>query len=205
MTFGSALRPAESGDGIRSRLGGERPLKAMFRDHPRIAVVGTSCSGKTTLASQLSAAFGRMHIELDALHWGPNWTERADFPRRVSDAVSADEWIADGNYRAVRELVWARATAIVWLNYPFRIVFTRALFRTLRRLVSQEALYSGNRESFRGALLEWDGIPWWVIRTHRRRRREYPVQFRQPRFSHLEVLELNSHRDTVALLERETN
>jgi adenylate kinase family enzyme len=176
----------------------------MLRDHPRIAVVGTSCSGKTTLASQLAAAFGRTHIELDALHWGPDWTERADFPDRVSEVVRGEEWITDGNYRAVRELVWSRATALVWLNYPFRVVFTRALLRTTKRLVTRETLYSGNRESFRGAFFEWDGIPWWVIRTHRRRRREYPVQFRRPQFAHLEVFEINSPLDAVALVERET-
>lgn len=173
----------------------------MLRDHPRIVVVGTSGSGKTTFARQLAKILNRAHIELDALHWGPHWTARADFPELVRVAVSADEWVVDGNYRSVRDQVWGRATAVVWLNYPFRVVFCRALGRTVRRLFLQESLYAGNRESFRGAFLERDGIPWWVIRTYRKRRREYPAVFSQPCFQHLELFEVNSHEQAVALLQ----
>jgi adenylate kinase family enzyme len=174
-----------------------------LRDHPRIAVIGTSGSGKTTFARQLAGILDRTHIELDALHWGPNWTARAEFLELVRVATSADRWVVDGNYRTVRDQVWGRATAIVWLNYPFGVVFRRALARTIRRLVSRERLYSENRESFRGAFLQPDGIPWWVIRTYRKRRREYPVVLSEPCFRHLEVFELKSHQQAVALLHRE--
>jgi adenylate kinase family enzyme len=175
----------------------------MLRDHPRIVVVGTSGAGKTTFARQLAGLLDRTHIELDALHWGPNWTVRAEFRELVSVAVSADEWVVDGNYGAVRDQVWGRGTAIVWLNYSFRVVFYRALVRTVRRLVSRELLYAGNRESFRGAFLERDGIPWWVIRTYRSRRREFPVVLSQPGFQHLELFEVASHEQAVTLLDRE--
>jgi adenylate kinase family enzyme len=174
-----------------------------LRNHPRIVVVGTSGSGKTTFARQLAGLLDRAHIELDALHWGANWTVRADFPERVRLAIAADEWVVDGNYRTVRDEVWGRASAIVWLNYPFRVIFYRALLRTVRRLLSQELLYAGNRESFRGAFLERDGIPWWVIRTYRRRRREYRVLLSQPCFRHLELFELTSNEQTIALLQSE--
>jgi adenylate kinase family enzyme len=174
-----------------------------LRGHLRIVVVGTSGSGKTIFARRLAQILASNYIELDALHWGPNWTVNPDFRLRVGEAVSADKWVVDGNYGSVRDQVWGRATAIVWLNYPFHVVFCRALWRTVRRLVSGELLYAGNRESFRGAFLERDGIPWWVIRTFRKRRREYPLLFSQPRFQHLELFELNSHAQTVALLDRE--
>ena len=40
----------------------------------RINVVGTSCSGKTTLARDLARRLVLPHVEFDALFWGPNWT-----------------------------------------------------------------------------------------------------------------------------------
>jgi adenylate kinase family enzyme len=175
----------------------------MLRRHPRIAVVGTSCSGKTTLARQLASIFDRYHIELDAFHWGPEWTPRPDFVPRVEAALACDEWVSDGNYSAVRQLILRRATAVVWLNYPFRVVFWRALRRTVVRLVRKDPVYAQNVETFRGAFLNKDGIPWWVVRTHRRRSREYPVLFADPRYKHLEVFVMASPAETDALVRRE--
>jgi adenylate kinase family enzyme len=175
----------------------------MLRQHPRIAVVGTSCSGKTTLARRLASLFNRRHIELDALHWGPEWTTRPDFVLRAEAALAGSEWVSDGNYRVVRDLILRRATAVVWLDYPFPLVFWRALRRTVGRLRSGEILYAQNVETFRGSFLQRDGIPWWVVRTHCRRRREYGVLFADPRYAHLEVFEMKSPAQTDRLVERE--
>ena len=117
--------------------------------------------------------------------------------------MAAETWILDGNYSRVRDLAWGRATAVVWLNYPFHVVFGRALARTIRRVLTRKALYSGNRETFRGAFLARDGIPWWVLRSYRSRRREYPTLLREPRFRHLALFELHSEAEAQALLERE--
>jgi adenylate kinase family enzyme len=96
----------------------------------RVVVVGTSCSGKTTLARQLSQMLGVPHIELDAVHWLPNWQPRPtdEFRRLVAEAVARESWVMDGNYSSTaRDIVWDRATTLIWLNYPFRVVFWRAL------------------------------------------------------------------------------
>jgi adenylate kinase family enzyme len=166
----------------------------------RVAIVGTSCTGKTTLARSLSRVLGTPHVELDALYWGPSWTPvpREEFQSRVRAAVAAPSWIIDGNYSAVRDLVWGGATALVWLNYPFSLVFPRAVRRTLRRIRTREALFAGNRESFAIADPEW--IPWWVLRTFWRRRREYPLLLRQPSFAHLQVLEFRRPRQADRFL-----
>jgi adenylate kinase family enzyme len=137
----------------------------------------------------LSHALGLPHTELDVLYWGPDWTPRPpeEFRSRVEAAVAAPSWIVDGNYSVVRDLVWGNATTVVWLNYPFSLVFPRAVGRTLRRIVTREPLFADNRESL--SIIDPEWIPWWVLRTFWRRRREYPLLFRQPEFSHLEVLE----------------
>jgi len=49
----------------------------------RIAVTGTSGSGKSTVARILGARLGLPVVELDALFWGPAWTEPRSEERRV--------------------------------------------------------------------------------------------------------------------------
>ncbi|HSK93841.1 MAG TPA: adenylate kinase [Candidatus Angelobacter sp.] len=140
----------------------------------RINVVGTSCSGKTTLARSLAARLGLPHVELDALFWGPDWTpvEPFTFRQRVERAASGDAWVIDGGYSPVRSITWRRAETVVWLDYPMPLVLGRWMRRTVRRIRSGEEFWpgSGNRESVRNALRR-DGLLWWILRTHRSRRR----------------------------------
>jgi len=166
----------------------------------RVVVVGTSGAGKTTFARSLARALGVTHVELDVLFWGPSWTPvpADEFLSRVRAAIAEPAWVVDGNYSAARDLVWQRATTLVWLDYPFGRVFPRAVGRTFRRIVAQEPLFAGNRESL--ALTDPEWIPWWVLRTFWRRRREYPQLFRRPEFAHLQVLALTRPSQADALL-----
>jgi len=66
--------------------------------------------------------------------------------------------------------------------------------RTFRRVVTQEELWNGNRETWRGALFSHDSLFMWALRTYRRRRREYPVLFDQPEYAYLAVVHLCSPR-----------
>jgi adenylate kinase family enzyme len=97
-------------------------------EHPRrVAVVGTSGSGKTTLARRLAQRLGVPHVELDALHWEADWTpvQREVFRERVSRVLDGDAWTTDGNYSAVRDIVWGRADTVVWLDYALGVVMER--------------------------------------------------------------------------------
>ncbi len=162
-----------------------------------MVVVGTSCSGKSTFGRRLGSILGTPYFELDALHWGPGWTKRPDFQQKVLAAAQLPRWVIDGNYSAVRDVIWRRCTAIVWLDYSFPRVFSRAIRRTVRRVVTGERLYGGdNRETIRSAVFDREGIPWWVIRTHGRRRREYPELLRRPEYGHATVIQF--HRPAAA-------
>jgi adenylate kinase family enzyme len=120
----------------------------------RVSVVGISGSGKTTLARRLAAALEVPHVELDAIFHQPGWTELPvdEFRRRVGDEVAADGWVVDGNYRAVRDLVWAAADTVVWLDRPRAVVIRRLIARTARRSITREELWNGNRERPTGLL-----------------------------------------------------
>jgi len=167
-------------------------------------VVGTSCSGKTTLARRVADALGAPHVELDALHWGPDWTERPvdEFRDAVRERVEGDRWVVDGNYAMVRDLVLPRATDAIWLNYAFPIVFSRALSRTSWRAMTGHRIYSGNRETFRRAFLSGDSILAWVIRTHGRYAVSYREFFESGPGAGVRLTELRRPRDADDLLER---
>jgi adenylate kinase family enzyme len=162
----------------------------------RIVVVGTCGSGKTTLARRLAQRLGIAHVELDSLHWGPDWTPapREVFRERVAQALSGEAWTTDGNYRAVRDIVWRWADTVVWLDYSLPVVMGRVTRRTIRRSALREELWNGNRERFREAFLSRDSIIWWALTSYRRRKREYPVLFGQPDYAHLHVVHLASPR-----------
>jgi adenylate kinase family enzyme len=168
----------------------------------RVAVVGTSCAGKSTLTRALAAEIKVPYFELDASYWGPDWTpvDSRVFRRQVDELTSQPRWVCDGNYSMVRELIWTRADTIVWLNYSFPVVFARALRRTLKRCISKTPLFSGNHESFRMSFLSRDSILLWVLRTHWARQREYPTRFAEPQYSHLQVVQLRSQADARRFL-----
>ena len=169
-------------------------------DFSRVVVVGTSCAGKSTLARRLAGMLASEHVELDSVYWGPEWTPRPDFIQTVRAIVQRPRWVIDGNYSAVRDIIWRRSSAIVWLDYSFARVFSRALRRTAQRIITRERLYAGNRETLRNALLEADGIPWWVIRTHGKRRRDFPQLFRRPEYGHAAVIRLDTQAAAEAFL-----
>jgi hypothetical protein len=139
----------------------------------RINVVGTSCSGKTTLARRIAARLSLPHTELDALFWGPGWQPVPGevFRSRVSDAVRGDRWVIDGGYSTIRSIIWGRADTVVWLDYPMPLVLSRWARRTVARIRSGDEFWpgTGNRESI-GNALRRGGLLWWILRTHRGRR-----------------------------------
>jgi adenylate kinase family enzyme len=164
----------------------------------RVVVIGPSGAGKTTMARELSRRLGVPHVELDALHWGPDWslpTVEA-FRERVAAALGGEEWSTDGNYSAVRDLVWGRAQVLVWLDYALPVFMTRLVTRTLRRVVQKEELWNGNRERLSNALFARDSLLSWTLSTYRKRRRKYVQLLDGPEFSHLAVVRLRSLRAT---------
>lgn len=141
----------------------------------RIAIIGTSCSGKSTLAARISNRLSIPHIELDQLHWSPNWVERTDteFLSLVASEIEKADWVTDGNYAVARKLIWPNANTILWLDFSFPRVIFRAVWRSVHRAVTKEEVCSGNTESFRQSFFSRDSVILWVIKTHRANRLKY--------------------------------
>lgn len=167
-----------------------------LRTPARVVVVGASGSGKTTLARELCAVLAAPHIELDALWHHEGWTNPTveEFHADVSSALQTDEWVVDGNYSEVRDLVWQQATAVVFIDLPRWVGVARATRRTARRVLTREQLWNGNRERWWTALADWHPIRWsWS--THPLLRQRYMGLLADPAYSHLVTFRLRSRAD----------
>jgi adenylate kinase family enzyme len=165
--------------------------------HKRIVVIGTTSSGKSTLAKQVAEKLHLDFIELDALHWEANWKEADQevFRERVQTAIRSERWVSAGNYSVVRDLLWNQAEVLIWLDYSFHIVLWRLLNRTIRRIATQEELWNGNRERLSSQIKFWsnDSLINWLLKTYWRRKREMPVLLSH--YKHLKVIHFKHPKD----------
>ena len=160
----------------------------------RIIVIGSSCSGKSTFSQTLAKKLNIKYVELDQLHWLPDWVERpdAEFRELVSNATSSDAWVVDGNYSIVKDIFWPSATQIIWLNHPFHVVLYRSVTRSIVRILTKKELFAGNIESFKITFLSRDSIILWVLKTYHKKKREYPVVLKNMESKGIKTLELNN-------------
>jgi adenylate kinase family enzyme len=145
------------------------------------AIASASGNGKTTLGRELARRLGVPFIELDALVHGSGWVETPDDVLRaqVEPIVASDGWVIDGTYRGkLGDLVIDGADVVVWLDLPVRVWMPRLIRRTWRRARGRERLWNDNRESLRGVVWGRDSLFMWAIRSHIRRRQEWPEALR---------------------------
>jgi adenylate kinase family enzyme len=160
----------------------------------RVIVGGTTGSGKTTLGREVAGIIDARHIELDALHWEPNWTEAPTdvFRARVAEAIALERWVVDGNYSVIRDLTWDAADLLVWLDYSIARVYWQLLRRTTRRVFTREELWAENRERLRTAFFSRESLFVWAVKTHWKRRRMWPPLLAQASYAQLRFVHIRS-------------
>lgn len=193
MTEPSKTQPARPGSAV------DRPVR-------RVSVVGNSGSGKSTLAARIAECIGAPYVEIDALHHLPGWVERdrAELSAEIEHLTAADRWVVDGNYRSVvvEGPVWERADTVVWLALPRSVVMRQIVPRTVRRVVTRQKLWNGNRETLAN-LTRWDpeeNIIRWAWVSHAKYEARYTAAAADPRFAHLRFVVLRSHAEADAWL-----
>jgi adenylate kinase family enzyme len=155
----------------------------------RVSVVGGTGTGKTTFGRELARIMDVPFVELDEIVWQPEWKllEPELFRERVTERIGAPAWVVDGNYggAGVRDLVWAKADTIIWLDFDITVIFRRLWARTTARIRDGKELWpnTGNRETIRGAFLSRDSLFVWALQTHRARRRNYPRVLELPQYA----------------------
>jgi adenylate kinase family enzyme len=142
---------------------------------------------------------GLPHVELDAIFHQANWTQLSpeEFRERMEPVGAEDRWVVDGNYAAVQDMVWARADTVVWLDLPRLLVMRRVIARSIRRLVTRQELWNGNREPlanfFPWTSPERSVIRWaWIM--HAPYEQRYESAITDPRHGHLRFVRLRSPR-----------
>ncbi|MFI1000051.1 adenylate kinase [Streptomyces galbus] len=172
--------------------------------HPRpqrVLVVGVTGAGKSTLARVLGERLGLVYLEMDALYFaGPGWAVNERLVEDVAGLADGPRWVVDSlGSPQVRDLLWERADTVVWLDYPRRVVMPRVLRRSLRRSLTREELFGGNRETWRDWLSR-EHPAWWAWAQFAARRREIERRVRDPRFAPLRTVRLGRPRDAAAWL-----
>ncbi|GIG29209.1 toxin [Cellulomonas marina] len=147
----------------------------------RVRVVGNSGAGKTTLARRAADALEVAHLELDEVFWQAGWLHRDPAEGRALVAAflagpGREGWVVDGNWRSrLLGMLDDEADLVVWLDLPRRVVMRRVLGRTLRRGLTRQPLWHGNRERLRNLLLRdpEQNVVLWAWTQHHAYRARY--------------------------------
>lgn len=167
-------------------------------DARRILVAGVTGSGKTTLAARVGRILDIPHVEMDDLHWGPDWSTRHDFIENVRELAQRDAWITEWQYAEARPIVLGRAQALVWVDLPTRLQLWRLLRRTVVRHANREPLWRAGmvEPPLWRVFTDPDHIVRWGWRTRHKYRQEYAETFAQLRDrDDFELVHLRSARE----------
>ena len=130
----------------------------------RVVVTGLAGSGKSTFSRELAARTGLPNVPLDLHFWKPGWVAPTpeEWRAKQLEIVSADAWIADGNYHETLALRLERADTVIVMDTPWPTCLRRALLRGVRTRNGQ--MPEGCLDSaWRRLRAEW-GVAWRVFR-----------------------------------------
>lgn len=123
--------------------------------------------GKSTLARRLSTRLALPYVEMDSLYHGPHWTPRPSFAEDVRQLVAGDRWVVEFAYDEGRAQVLPRCDLMVSLELPRWLAMWQATSRTLRRRLTRQQLWNGNREGpLWRILIDDEHIIRWAWKTH---------------------------------------
>lgn len=168
----------------------------------KIAIIGVSCSGKSTFAQALSMHLKLNSIDLDDLFWNPGWvpTETNLFLEKTKNILQTECWILVGNYHSIQKAILEEADTIIWLDYSRSIVWKRALLRTFKRIFLKEPCCNGNYESFKLSFFSKNSILLWVYQDYPRKKKRYEAMIDDDYFKSKNFIRIRHPNEAVEFL-----
>ncbi|MCW0372170.1 adenylate kinase [Xanthomonas sacchari] len=171
----------------------------------KINVVGTSASGKSTLARLIAKELAIPYVEMDRLYWRPDWQGTPDdvFLKELERALAASaDWVLDGNSNRTRPVKWRDVDLVVWVDYGFLRTLFQAVARAFKRAWHKQELWpgTGNRESFRRAFFSRESIIIWMLKTWRSNRARYQADLHNPQYAHIRFVRIRRREQAEHLL-----
>ncbi len=123
----------------------------MAMDFTRTAVIGCAGSGKTTFSVNLGKILQRQVVHLDRELWSDGWVMR-DNREEIHDSIIAGEsWIVDGMWGSLLAPRFARATLVIFLDFPtwkclLRAEKRRKQYKGIQRFDMAEGCIEGKKD-----------------------------------------------------------
>ncbi|MFJ3310452.1 adenylate kinase [Streptomyces sp. NPDC086549] len=159
----------------------------------KIALFGPPATGKSTLARWLSTELGHPHTDLDDILFTPDGPlPLPEFRQQAAEITRQDAWIVEGNFSKLAEVVWHRADALVWLDFPLSLIIYRIVRRSLYQLTGREDSPQARRLTWSKAFFSRRSLLRTAIRKYRNNRPRYAQQVSETAALGVEVIRLRS-------------
>ena len=129
----------------------------------RVMIIGCPGAGKSTLARRLHEITGLPLYYLDMLWHRPDRTTvpKDEFDERLSEIVSLEQWIIDGNYGRTLEMRMAACDTVLLLDLPLEVCLSGAVSRIGRERADMPWIEESFDPEFRQWILDFprDNLP----------------------------------------------
>ena len=129
----------------------------MIKNVNKIAIIGGSGTGKTTLSKNLSKKLNLPVYHIDGIHHLENWQirDKDERDKMILEIVNQSKWIIDGTYHTTLKERVENADLIIYLDYSSIAQAKGALGRWIKNHGKEKEEIPGCRERMSFEFLMW--------------------------------------------------